>query len=195
MKVHASIFLLLLMAAPAALANSVSIQSDQSNLNDQSKSPFINYQIPSGGTAILQQVLGPAGNVRWELSGQATDGVYTFTFDFDHTQSPYDFYDYSPLSFVGNGVSYRGTIIHAHIDPATGLMSGGWTGGSGHGRFTLQLYYNGSGCSTNPSAECLNLGAGTFSVATTPEPASLLLMTTGLLAITLKMRRKLSRTL
>lgn len=85
---------------------------------------------------------------------------------------------------------YSGTIIHAHID-GSGLLSGGWTGGGcNHGRFTLQPYYNGTGCSGNPSAQCLTLGTGTFSVATTPELGSLSLIATGLAAFVLIACRK-----
>jgi hypothetical protein len=187
MKIVTSVFLLLLAVAPAALANSAS------TLNAPSKPKFIDYQIPTGGTATLTEGVGPRGNVRWELKGQASDTLYTFTFDFDHTQSPTDFYFYSPFSFSGNGVSYRGTIIQAHIDGA-GLLTAGWTG-SGHGRLTFQLYYKGTGCSTNPLVQCLTLGTGTFSVATTPEPGSLPLMATGLLAMAAAVRRKIAKLL
>ena len=183
MKICASIVLLLFATAPIALANSQSI------LNSQSKPQWTNYSIPSGGTAVLQPFTGPRGATLWELSGQTSDSLYTFTFDFDHTQSPSDFYGYSPLSYVGNGLHFSGTIIHAHID-STGLMSGGWTGGSYHGLFSLQLYYDGSGCSTNPSAQCIHIGSGTFSVANTPEPGSLSLMSAGLTAIVLAVRRR-----
>ena len=62
MKIRASMFLLLLVAAPAALANSVSI------LSAPSKPQSIDYQIPSG-TAILQPVVKLNGHIRWVISG------------------------------------------------------------------------------------------------------------------------------
>jgi len=187
MKIRTSFFVVLLAAAPAALAHSVSIMSAQP------RSPFINYAIPTGGTAVLQEIQGPRGGMLWQLSGAASDSLYTFTFNFDHTQSPNDFYAYSPLSFVGNGVRYSGTIIHVHLD-SSGLLTGGWTGGRSHGRLTLQLYSSGTGCSTNPTAQCLTIGSGTFSVATAPEPASLTLIATGLMSFVVTTRRKIRGT-
>jgi hypothetical protein len=60
----------------------------------------------------------------------------------------------------------------------------------------LQLYYNGTGCSgSGSSVQCLNLGAGTFSVATTPEPGSLPLMATGLVTLAAAVRRKIVKLL
>ena len=179
MKILTSM-LLLLLAAPAAVANSMSL------LNSPPKPPFIVYQIPSGGTAVLEQIQGPQ-NLLWELVGGTSGALFSFSFDFDHTQSPVDFYEYGPISLTDTGVKYSGTIIQAHINSA-GVLSGGWTGGSehgyNHGRFEIQLYYNGTGCSgSGTSVQCLNLGAGTFSVATTPEPGSFPLMATGLIAL------------
>lgn len=184
--------LLLFFAAPAALANSMS------DLNSQPKSPFIVYQIPSGGTAVLEEIQGPQ-NIRWELVGGTSGAMFSFNFDFDHTLSPVDFYAYGPLSLTDDGVTYSGTIIQAHINSA-GVLSGGWTApvnhahGYNHGRFEIQLYYNGTGCSgSGISVQCLNLGTGTFSVATTPEPGSLSLMATGLIALAAAARRKISK--
>jgi hypothetical protein len=186
--------LLVFLSVPAALANSVSL------LNSPSKPPFIVYQIPSGGTAVLEQIQGPQ-NLLWELKGGTSGALFSFSFDFDHTHSPVDFYEYGPLSFTENGVTYGGTIIQAHINSA-GVLSGGWTApsngqrGYNHGRFEIQLYYNGTGCSgSGTSVQCLNLGTGTFSVATTPEPGSLGLMATGLIAVAAAARRKISKIL
>ncbi len=185
MKFRASLFLLLLMAAPA-LADSVSI------LSAPSKPQFIDYPIPSG-TAILQPVVKLNGHIRWVISGQASDSLYTFTFNFDHTQDPSGFFS-GYLSFAGNGVNFVGGLIQAHFNGS--VLSGGWTGaGSLHGRFTLLFSNGGKGCSTNPSAVCLTLDSGTFSVATTPEPASVLMMGTGLIGLATMMRRKLTRML
>lgn len=189
MKLPASILLLVMATAPVAVANSTSF------LKPQAKQPqFTNYQLPSGGTAVLVETTGPRGNPLWDLSGQASGTLYTFTFDFSHTQSPTDFYAYSPLSLIGNGVNFRGTIIHAHLD-GTGLLTAGWTGGSSHGRLTFQLLNTGTGCSTNPSAQCFAITSGTFAVARTPELGSLPLIVTGLVGIAGAMRRKIARVL
>ena len=80
MKILASVVLLLL-TAPAALANSVSLLNSQLQ-----KPPFIVYQIPSGGTAVLKEFQGPQ-NVRWELVGGTSGASFSFSLDFDHTQS------------------------------------------------------------------------------------------------------------
>jgi len=186
LKILASMVLLVL-GAPAAIANSVPFS------NSAARPKFIVYQIPSGGTAVLEDYQNRQ-NILWELVG-GTTGAVSFHFDFDHTQSPTDFYEYGPLSFTEGGEQYKGTIVQAHIDSA-GILSGGWTGGSNHGRFQIQLYYTGTGCSgSGISVQCLNLGAGTFSVATTPEPGSLPLVATGLIALAAVARRKISKML
>jgi hypothetical protein len=163
-----TVFLLLAVAVPAAFAHSLTISQ---TLTAPPKAEFTTFPIPAGGT----YTIGKIGNF-WELSGTTSAANLVFSFDVDHTKIFGDFFGGS-VFLSTNGITYGGMVIEAHLNGS--LLSGGWTSASQHGRFDITLNANGQ------------LGAGTFFLANAPEPGTLSLMGTGLIAILAGLRRKL----
>jgi len=188
-----SLTVFLLLAVPAAFAHSQTFTDTNTKtltasledpfttteiLTAPLKDPFTTFTIPAGGTYTISMI-----RKFWDLSGSTTATDFSFSFNVDHTLTFGDFFG-GFVTISINGTSYGGSVIQAHLNGSeqSGVLYGGWTGpGSEHGRFAIALNGNGQ------------LGAGTFSLANTPEPGTLSLMGTGCIAIFACLRRRINR--